>query len=141
MPADLLDEFDRAITAAGYANRSEAVRDLARKYLTERRWALEEGEVVGDHLICDHVPDLAARLTQMQHDAAANVICTTHVPRPSQLRRGHRAGEAGGAAAGRPHHRHAASHGELTCTAARPWRRFLCSLKARICRICYTGGS
>lgn len=126
MPADLLDEFDRAITAAGYANRSEAVRDLARKYLTERRWALEEGEVVGTiTLIYDHhVPDLAARLTQMQHDAAANVICTTHVHLDHHncaevivVR-----GEAGEVRrlADRIIATRGVKHGELTCTAAQP---------------------
>lgn len=126
MPADLLDEFDRAITAAGYANRSEAVRDLARKYLTERRWALEEGEVVGTiTLIYDHhVPDLGARLTQMQHDAAANVICTTHVHLDHHncaevivVR-----GEAGEVRrlADRIIATRGVKHGELTCTAAQP---------------------
>jgi CopG family nickel-responsive transcriptional regulator len=126
MPADLLDEFDRAITAAGYANRSEAVRDLARKYLTERRWALEEGEVVGTiTLIYDHhVPDLAARLTQMQHDAVANVICTTHVHLDHHncaevivVR-----GEAGEVRrlADRIIATRGVKHGELTCTAAQP---------------------
>lgn len=126
MPAALLDEFDRAITAAGYANRSEAVRDLARKYLTERRWALEEGEVVGTiTLIYDHhVPDLAARLTQMQHDAAANVICTTHVHLDHHncaevivVR-----GEAGEVRrlADRIIATRGVKHGELTCTAAQP---------------------
>lgn len=126
MPADLLDEFDRAIAEAGYANRSEAVRDLARKYLTERRWALEEGEVVGTiTLIYDHhVPDLAARLTQMQHDAAANVVCTTHVHLDH-----HNCAEVivvrGGAGevrrlADRIIATRGVKHGELTCTAAQP---------------------
>ncbi len=81
MPAELLDEFDRAIADASYANRSEAVRDLARRYLVERRWEQPEGDVVGTiTLIYDHhVPDLVSGLTQMQHDAEAAVICTTHV--------------------------------------------------------------
>ncbi len=81
MPADLLAQFDRAIEDAGYANRSEALRDLARRYLVDRRWQKAEGEVVGTiTLIYDHhVPGLTGQLTQMQHDAQATVICTTHV--------------------------------------------------------------
>ena len=81
MPEDLLRAFDRAIADAGYANRSEAVRDLARGYLTERRWQEAEGEVIGTiTLIYDHhVPELGGRLTEMQHDAAATVVCSTHV--------------------------------------------------------------
>lgn len=126
MPADLLDEFDRAIEDAGYANRSEAMRDLARKYLTERRWALAEGEVVGTiTLIYDHhVPDLGGRLTQMQHDAAATVICTTHVHLDHHncaeviLVRGEAAEVRG--LADRLIATRGVKHGELTCTAAQP---------------------
>src|SRR5690554_6835007 len=47
MPADLLEQFDRAIEDAGYANRSEAMRDMARRYLIERQWELPAGEVIG----------------------------------------------------------------------------------------------
>jgi CopG family nickel-responsive transcriptional regulator len=55
MPRDLLHEFDRAIEEAGYASRSEAVRDIARDYLVRRRWELPEGEVVGTiTLVYDH---------------------------------------------------------------------------------------
>ncbi|MFW5866801.1 MAG: nickel-responsive transcriptional regulator NikR [Armatimonadota bacterium] len=81
MPQDLLRKFDRAIEDAGYANRSEAVRDIARDYLVQRQWALPEGEVVGTiTLVYDHhVPGVEQKLTEVQHDAEATVVCTTHV--------------------------------------------------------------
>ena len=81
MPEDLLREFDRAIEDAGYENRSEAVRDIARDYLVRRRWELPEGEVVATiTLVYDHhVPGVEQGLTEVQHDAEATVVCNTHV--------------------------------------------------------------
>ncbi len=81
MPRELLQRFDNAIDEAGYPNRSEAVRDMARRYLVQRQWEEREGEVVGTiALVYDHhVPGVEERLTEIQHDAVASVICTTHV--------------------------------------------------------------
>ena len=81
MPADLLERFDEAIEEAGYPNRSEAMRDLARRYLIERRWEDDADEVVGTiTLIYDHhVPGVEERLTGVQHDAGVRVVCSTHV--------------------------------------------------------------
>jgi len=126
MPAELLAQFDRAIEDAGYANRSEAMRDLARAYLVERRWEASEGEVVGTvTLIYDHhVPELGSRLTQVQHDAGAAVICTTHVHLDHHncaevivVR-----GEAGEIRrlADRMIATRGVKHGKLTCTASQP---------------------
>ncbi len=39
MESDLLDRFDELVERRGNANRSEAVRDLVRKELTEDAWA------------------------------------------------------------------------------------------------------
>lgn len=126
MPAELLAQFDRAIKDAGYANRSEAMRDLIRRYLISRRWEAPAGEVVGTiTLIYDHhVPGLTGRLTQMQHDAQATVICTTHVHLDH-----HNCAEVivvrGEAEEVRRLADHMIStrgvkHGELTCTAIQP---------------------
>lgn len=43
----LLRKLDRLIEEKGYANRSEAVRDLMRDALAERQWSQEDGETVG----------------------------------------------------------------------------------------------
>ena len=81
MPGDLLRDFDAATEDAGYANRSEALRDVVRDFLTARRWELPEGEVIGTvTLVYDHhTRGLEHTLTSAQHDAGASVICSTHV--------------------------------------------------------------
>ena len=81
MPADLLRAFDEAISEVGYATRSEALRDVIRDYLTARRWQVPEGEVVGTiTLVYDHhARGLESGLTALQHEATADVVCSTHV--------------------------------------------------------------
>ncbi len=77
---DLLRRFDRLVQEHGYANRSEALRDLMRARLIAEEW--EAGaEVVGAIvLVYDHeVRDLEARLTDIAHDHAAEIISTLHV--------------------------------------------------------------
>ena len=81
LPAGLLDELDRRIVDKGYASRSELVRDLIREKLVEERWASGDAEVVGvltisyDH----HRRGLTERITDAQHRAYVNVLCSTHV--------------------------------------------------------------
>ena len=80
MDGELLSQFDQLIRQQGYANRSEALRDLVRECLVRREW--EEGvEVVGviallyDH----HHRELADRLTDLQHDYHGLVAATMHI--------------------------------------------------------------
>lgn len=81
MDADLLAQFDGAIAAAGYANRSEALRDLARDYLVGRAWEDPQAEVVATvTLIYDHhTREVSDGLNDLQHDHGEAVICSTHV--------------------------------------------------------------
>ena len=124
MSRDLLREFDRAIEDAGYANRSEAVRDITRDYLVRRRWDLPEGEVVGTiTLVYDHhVAGVEQRLTEIQHDADATVVCNTHVHLDHHncveviVVRG--AGERIRRLADAMTSMRGVKHGELSCTAA-----------------------
>jgi len=77
---DLIEAFDVLCRRRGWTNRSEAIRDAIRRQLVEHEWDAGE-EVVGvitllyDH----HRPDLAGRLTEIQHHALGTVISTTHV--------------------------------------------------------------
>jgi len=81
MPHDLLKSLDDAVAEAGYPNRSEALRDIVRDYLTAKRWQVPDGDVVGTvTLVYDHhTRELERVLTDIQHDHTDNVICTTHV--------------------------------------------------------------
>ncbi|RMF73394.1 MAG: nickel-responsive transcriptional regulator NikR [Acidobacteria bacterium] len=81
LPASLLAELDRRLVDRGYASRSELVRDLIREKLVEQRWARGRQRVHGVLTICydHHQRELADRLIEIQHEAHARVLCTTHV--------------------------------------------------------------
>jgi len=81
MDSELLRRFDALIHRKGYANRSEAIRDLVRDNLVHQEWEENKGEQVGTiTLIYDHhVRDLSEKLTSMQHDTHHTVISTMHV--------------------------------------------------------------
>lgn len=79
--ADLLEKFDEQIGRRGYANRSEAVRDLIRDSLIRENVSTPDAEVVGTlTLVYDHhVRQLADRLNEFQHDHHKEIISTLHV--------------------------------------------------------------
>jgi CopG family nickel-responsive transcriptional regulator len=78
----LAQAFDRLIHARGYANRSEAVRDLIRRDLENQR--LENAEAPHcvatlSYVYNHHERRLAERLTELQHDAHDLVVSSMHV--------------------------------------------------------------
>ncbi len=83
-PPELLEQFDAMIEAKGYDNRSEAVRDLVRKALSEN--ALEsEGQdhdqrVIGTLTIIydHHASGLTNRLLDIEHEHHDMVPSKTH---------------------------------------------------------------
>ncbi|MGA9670251.1 MAG: nickel-responsive transcriptional regulator NikR [Terracidiphilus sp.] len=76
----LLKEFDRLIAKRGYANRSEAFRDLIREALLEETVESNKPVVGTLTLVYDHhVPNLARKLTEVQHVAGAMILAATHV--------------------------------------------------------------
>ena len=78
--ADLLARFDRVIARKGYANRSEALRDVMRERLIEEAWRSDADTVGVITLVYDHsVRELQARLTERQHQLSGQVISTLHV--------------------------------------------------------------
>ena len=78
---DLLERFDAWMDARGYANRSEAMRDLIRRALIEQQWAEPDAAVVAVlSIIYDHhAHDLAQRLTEVQHRDHSAILCSQHV--------------------------------------------------------------
>lgn len=80
MDADLLHRFDERITARGYTNRSEALRDLVRADLVNAHLAGDGLAVATLTLVYDHhVRELSEKLTQVQHDLGEKVRSTLHV--------------------------------------------------------------
>ncbi|MBE0520371.1 nickel-responsive transcriptional regulator NikR [Candidatus Bathyarchaeota archaeon] len=78
-PPDLLRDFDEVIRKMGYENRSKAVQDAVRMFVSERKWLQEErGTQTGVlMMLYDHeVRGLESALTDIQHHYT-NVICST----------------------------------------------------------------
>ncbi len=80
---ELLQNFDRLITSQGYANRSEALRDLMRDALVKSRLedAPETSEVLGSlTLVYDHhASDLSEKMNSLQHDFFHFIVSVLHV--------------------------------------------------------------
>lgn len=77
----LLDAFDKHIAGRGYANRSEAIRDLIRDRLVHEQSGSATGEVVAVvTLVYDHhARELAAKLIDKQHHHHELVVSSLHV--------------------------------------------------------------
>lgn len=80
---ELLRSFDELIGAQGYANRSEALRDLMRNALVKSKLetAAETDEVLGSlTLVYDHhAKDLSDKMADLQHDHYEAVVSVLHV--------------------------------------------------------------
>jgi len=78
----LAKAFDQLLKARGYQNRSEAVRDLLRQAVEERRLQEErQGHCVANlsFIYNHHERDLSERLTETQHAHHDLVVSAMHV--------------------------------------------------------------
>lgn len=77
----LLKNFDSLITKKGYANRSEAIRDLIRDSLVEEEWEIGDKETVGAiTIVYSHdTRELTDTLTDLQHNFYTSIISSMHV--------------------------------------------------------------
>ncbi len=77
---ELLERFDRFIESQGYANRSEAFRDLIRDRLVSAAVHAPNAEAIGTvTLIYDHHRRLLPeKLTDIQHEHYELIISTLH---------------------------------------------------------------
>jgi len=80
---ELLQSFDQLIAIQGYANRSEALRDLMRDALVKSRLETspENSEVLGSlTLVYDHhASELNDKMNELQHDHHDLVVSVLHV--------------------------------------------------------------
>jgi CopG family transcriptional regulator, nickel-responsive regulator len=77
----LLDRFDRLIEKKGYANRSEAIRDLIRDSLVMEEWESATAEAVGTvTLVFSHeTRELTDTLTDLQHLYLRTIVSAMHI--------------------------------------------------------------
>ena len=81
-PPDLLKDFDDAISKMGYENRSKAIQDAVRGFVSERKWLQEEKGTQAGVLVMlyDHeVRGLETALTGLQHRYASLICSTMHI--------------------------------------------------------------
>ncbi len=81
MEKSLLDEFDSLCSSKGYANRSEAIRDMIRNLLIENALQDENTEGVGALTLVynHHQRELEEKLTEYQHHHLHAIISSVHV--------------------------------------------------------------
>ena len=77
---ELLKKFDALIDAKSYQNRSEAIRDLIRKFLVEKQWE-EDEEIIGTVTIVynHHTRELPDTVTDFQHHHYRSILSSLHV--------------------------------------------------------------
>jgi len=81
-PPELLKDFDEVISDMGYENRSKAVQDAVRLFVSEKKWLHKErGSRAGVLMILyDHeAKGLENALTRTQHHYAHIIFSTMHI--------------------------------------------------------------
>lgn len=78
---ELLGRFDALIGKQGYANRSEAIRDLIRARLDQQQLEKSSTEAVAAILLVydHHSTNLTSKLNHLQHNHLLQIIVSTHV--------------------------------------------------------------
>jgi len=79
--SELLKDFDKLIKKQGYENRSEAVRDLIRRQLTDEKLKNPDAQAVAAvYLVYNHhSTKLMEKLTHLQHSHLLQTVCSTHI--------------------------------------------------------------
>jgi CopG family nickel-responsive transcriptional regulator len=78
---DLLEKFDKLIRKEGYANRSEAIRDLIRKNLIIEKHKNPNENAIGTlTMVYDHhTGSLTNKLLHLQHNHHNEILTTSHI--------------------------------------------------------------
>ncbi len=81
LDSSLLKSFDGHIAKKGYANRSEAIRDLIRDSLVKEEWKYGEKKTVGAiTIVYSHdTRELTDTLTDIQHNFHTSIVSSMHV--------------------------------------------------------------
>ena len=82
LPPSLVTEFDEAWKSLGYTNRSKAVHDALRTFITEFKWThRKEDQVAGAVLLLYYheKPHLLEEIVNIQHKFRDIISSTTHI--------------------------------------------------------------
>ena len=81
IPETLAENFDKQIVNNGYANRSEAIRDLMRKALVENEWESDSKNIVATlTIVYDHkTPTLMKEIKEHGHEHIDEIISMLHI--------------------------------------------------------------
>lgn len=82
LPSLLVKEFDAAWQSMKYTDRSKAVHDAIRDFITEQKWRqLEADELMGALVLLYYFdkPDLLNSIMQIQHEFENVIASSTHV--------------------------------------------------------------
>lgn len=80
MDEELVKKFDKLLSAKGYSNRSEAIRDLIRNSLVEEEW--ERGKEIAGAIVFvynHHKRELADKILDIQHDYNKIIQSSLHI--------------------------------------------------------------
>ncbi|HIH19520.1 MAG: hypothetical protein UW92_C0014G0014 [Candidatus Jorgensenbacteria bacterium GW2011_GWA2_45_13] len=78
---DTLEKLQASMGKRAHWNRSKAVSDIIRDYLTKEEWQVGKGRRVGTVSLVynHHAHGVLERITEIQHDSGASIISTLHV--------------------------------------------------------------
>ena len=82
IPNPLLEEFDSLSSKLGHPNRSRAVSEAMREFVSSRKWDVaRKGKVPGVVLLTydHHAGGIGRALTELQHDYPDLVTATMHI--------------------------------------------------------------
>lgn len=81
LPEGLAEEFEKMIRKKAYSNRSKAMADVIREYLSGIKWQGGAGKAVGTiTLLYDHhTRGVTEALTELQHDFGSSILSSLHV--------------------------------------------------------------
>ncbi|MCX8171217.1 MAG: nickel-responsive transcriptional regulator NikR [Candidatus Bathyarchaeota archaeon] len=81
LPPPLVEEFDGVWRDMGYENRSKAIHDAMRAFISDFKWMHEKGHVAGAVLVLYYLdkPKLLEKVTIIQHKFRDIISSTTHI--------------------------------------------------------------
>jgi CopG family nickel-responsive transcriptional regulator len=81
LPPPLLESLDEAWKSMGYENRSKAIHDAVRSFITEFEWMRKEGQIVGAVHVLYYLdkPGLLEEVVGVQHSFRDVISSTLHI--------------------------------------------------------------